>query len=348
MLAHYRATFFVEYGLLPESQQNIFTQIFYLLTRFGEEPVLVFFVLSGFLVGGNAIEKILNNRIDVKSYSIDRLVRIFLPLIASSILVVIIFLITSSSIPYTDIVGSFFSLQGTYTECKYNPVLWSLAYEVWFYILMGCVMYLCKKNNSYMILAFLILTLCMYMLVRLKPLYLFIWFMGAFAFLFSRDKISNKRIKIIVLLIMLPISFIGSQITSDSRSITISSFDFLNRDITSLFLALIVCFLLHYLITAIPSGKYAIKIDKIGNKLASFSYSLYLTHHPLMGLLLYCGFPQSRSLSTKSFSLYIIELLIGLIIAYLVYLMSEKHTYRVKLFLKGEKPVKKTAVAMLD
>ena len=100
MLAHYRGHFFVEYGLLPDNQKNIYTQILYFLTRLGGEPVLVFFVISGFLVGGTSIKKILDNNVNTQSYFIDRSVRILLPLLASSVMVIIINLITKVQIPF--------------------------------------------------------------------------------------------------------------------------------------------------------------------------------------------------------------------------------------------------------
>ncbi len=334
MLAHYRGMFFVEFGLLPESQQTIITQIFYLVTRFGEEPVLVFFVLSGFLVGGNSIHKILNNTIDVKSYFIDRFVRIFLPLFASSVLVILISLFLGYSIHYSDIVGSFFSLQGVFTNCDYNPVLWSLAYEVWFYILMGCIMYLCKRNQSYKIIAFIALTLCLFMLIELKPLYLLVWFIGAFAFLLPSSTFKYRSVVIVGLLLMLPVSFVLSQLTSASRSIEMGSLWFLNRDFTSLFLAVIASLLVHFVISVKPSSRIAIKIDRVGTRLAKFSYTLYLTHYPLMNLFSYFGLPKSKVLSLESISYYVFELLVGLLVAYLIYLLSEKHTNAVKYYIR--------------
>jgi peptidoglycan/LPS O-acetylase OafA/YrhL len=221
MLVHFRGMFFVEYRLLPESNHNIIIQIFYLFTRFGKEPVIVFFVLSGFLVGGKSIQQILNNDINIKSYFIDRSVRIFLPLIASSLLLVLIQLLIKSPIPFVEIVGSFFSVQGIFVSTTHNPPLWSLSYEVWFYLMMGCIMTISitKKGNSKSIFPFLILSLCMLVFMKLNPLYLFIWFMGAFAYLLPRENISYKNIKIPLLLILLCFSFILSQSVSDSRSI---------------------------------------------------------------------------------------------------------------------------------
>jgi peptidoglycan/LPS O-acetylase OafA/YrhL len=338
MLAHYRGMFFVEYRLLPESQHNIFTQIFYLLTRFGEQPVIVFFVLSGFLVGGRAIENILNKDVNIKSYCINRFVRIFLPLIASSILVIIIDLVMSAPIPFGDILGSLFSFQVIFTSCSYNPPLWSLAYEVWFYIMMGCIMTISirKKDGTNSIYAFLIFVICIYFFLILKPIYLLIWLMGALAYLLPRENISYKKIKILSLIILLSISFGLSQSVSDSRSIKITLFSFLNDTNISIFLALITCLLVHYIITAVPKKKIEQQVEEIGSKLASFSYSLYLTHYPLMRLLSYYGFPKSEQINVKSISLYFLELTIGLITAYLIYLISENHTYTIKKIIKAK------------
>lgn len=80
VLSHSRNTFFPAYGDLPIEQQNIFTMAFTLLCRMGHEAVIIFFVLSGFLVGGRGIERIKAGKMNVKSYGIDRFARIIPPL----------------------------------------------------------------------------------------------------------------------------------------------------------------------------------------------------------------------------------------------------------------------------
>ena len=337
LLTHYRGMFFVEYGVLPEYQHHIFIQIFYLLTRFGEQPVIVFFVLSGFLVGGKAIENIFNNNVNLRSYFIDRFVRIFLPLIASSILVIIIDLITGASIPFFSIMGSFFSLQGVFTSVGHNPPLWSLSYEVWFYIMMGCIMAISvrKNSNNKLILCFIILSICIYFFTRLNATYLLIWFMGAIAYLLPRENIANKRWKIVLLIALLGLAFILQQSVTQSRSVKINIANFLDIGNTSIFLAFITCLLVRCLITAVPKQKVVIKIEKMGSKLADFSYTLYLTHYPLMYLLAYYGFPKSKQVNVQSIFLYIVTLIIGVTVAYLIYLVSEKQTNKIKAMIKS-------------
>lgn len=79
LLSHARNTFFPAFGDLPASQHNILTMAFTLFCRMGHEAVIVFFVLSGFLVGGRGFERIKEGKMHVGSYTIDRFSRITPP-----------------------------------------------------------------------------------------------------------------------------------------------------------------------------------------------------------------------------------------------------------------------------
>jgi peptidoglycan/LPS O-acetylase OafA/YrhL len=334
VLTHNRGMFFVEYNLLPAGQKNIFTQALFFLTRFAEEPVIVFFVLSGFLVGGNAIERIMNNTVDIRLYCIDRFVRIFLPLLASSLLVIIIFILSHNPVPFTAIGASFLSFQGVFTDCNYNPPLWSLAYEIWFYILMGCVMTICRsKPGGNTIIPLLILAVTMYFLAKLNGLYMLIWLIGAMAYFLPKQNIPFRKIKIPALLVLSAGAFGLSQLASASNLSGIPKWKFLDHVSASIFLALVTCLLVQHLCGSRPQKKAGILLDGLGTKLAAFSYTLYLTHYPLMRLLAYWGFPKSTALNAVSVSYYACAITIALIIAWLVYSISEKHTPFIKTLL---------------
>ena len=79
LLSHARNTFFPPFGELPVDQQNIFSMVFTMFCRMGHEAVIVFFVLSGFLVGGRGFERMKNGSMNVGSYAIDRFARICPP-----------------------------------------------------------------------------------------------------------------------------------------------------------------------------------------------------------------------------------------------------------------------------
>lgn len=135
LLSHTRTDYFTEYGMLPESQQNVATMLFYFIGRLGHEAVIAFFVLSGFLVGGKLIERVRNNSFDVKTYAIDRTVRIGIPLLAAIIYCWFVSLIASDcSLDFLTALGNLFSLQGLLCD-PLVPPFWSLSYEVWFYLI---------------------------------------------------------------------------------------------------------------------------------------------------------------------------------------------------------------------
>jgi peptidoglycan/LPS O-acetylase OafA/YrhL len=337
VLCHYRGAFFIEYGLLSNEDKNIFTQLFFFITRFGNEPVIVFFVLSGFLVGGRAMQRILNNDIDVKSYFIDRFTRIMLPLWASLLFVVVVDLIIGKPIPFEGILGSLFSLQGVLTSSGLNEPLWSLAYETWFYILIGCLMIICRnKNRGSEVLVFFIFALCIYIFIKLNTLHLLIMLMGTFAFLLPREGIKYLKGKIFILLTLLFIAFVLRQLSSETRSINLSYFSFLDINTTKIFLAFIASLLVHHLIVAKPQKKIWVKVESISTIFSDFSYTLYLTHCPLMHLLSYLGFPKSEHIDFISILYYLITVLISLVVAYLIYLISEKQTSVVKVYIKRQ------------
>ena len=79
LLSHARNTFFPAFGDLPADQHNIFSMAFTLFCRMGHEAVIVFFVLSGFLVGGRGFERSKDGSMNVGSYAIDRFARITPP-----------------------------------------------------------------------------------------------------------------------------------------------------------------------------------------------------------------------------------------------------------------------------
>lgn len=146
VMCHFRGAFFVDYSSLPSEQQTPVCFIFYVLTRLGHEAVLIFFVLSGFLVGGRSIEKMRQGVFDGRNYVIDRFVRIMLPLSSALLLYIPVMLYTGAGIKWRSWLGCWVSLQGILTGPCIEP-LWSLSYEVWFYILiLGAYLAICSKR----------------------------------------------------------------------------------------------------------------------------------------------------------------------------------------------------------
>ena len=333
LLAHYRGAFFVEYRLLPENQKNILSTLFFFLTRLGEESVLIFFVMSGLLVGGRAIEKILNNKVDVAKYILDRSVRILLPLFASIVLVVIIDLIIGNRIPFLDILGSVLSFQGLFTDCYSNAPLWSLAYEIWFYVIMAGIMLLLKgKKEKNKLWGLVLVVLVLSFFTKLSTVYLFLWFIGAFVFFLSSFQ-GKRRSVVFLIFILLCFFMVLSQLTSESKTSLPILFSKLDKDLIKICLGLTAAIFISAMKDIKPVTEIGIYVEKIGSKLAKFSYSLYLTHYPLMYLLLAWGVPKSTELSLTSIMYFTLTISIAIVISYVMYFLAEKHTDSIKKYL---------------
>jgi peptidoglycan/LPS O-acetylase OafA/YrhL len=125
--------------------------------------VMVFFVLSGFLIGKSVCNNISKNSIfSLKQYAKDRAVRIYPPLIVSLVLVVLLSLVAPYVFPSgtnsllaihgvefvrtefvshpSDMWGALAFLNGFLTETpSANSPLWSLSIEVWYYVIIASV-----------------------------------------------------------------------------------------------------------------------------------------------------------------------------------------------------------------
>ena len=79
---HLRNVALVDYGELPDP--GLFVKFLYLLTGLGHQAVMVFFVLSGFLVGGSVLKA--GSKFSVPTYAISRLTRLWIVLLPALIL----------------------------------------------------------------------------------------------------------------------------------------------------------------------------------------------------------------------------------------------------------------------
>ncbi len=331
---HCRTMLFVEYGLLPASDKTLQTSIFFLLTRIAHEAVLLFFVLSGFLVGGKVIQRLRAGTFDLRSYVLDRTVRIMLPLLSALILIIISNTIIGEKFTVIDYIGNILSLQGILVPWVSGP-LWSLAYEVWFYVLMGAAAWwltTSKDGNRY--IAVFLLFICFLIFSHLKASHLFIWLLGALSF--SYIKKSN------FLLVTGIVALIGSMVVlqiygTESRTFKLQNIDNI-RTVCELCLGISMCLIVQQVIHRRPKNSLGIFLNKFGTRLADFSYTLYLTHLPIVYMLVHFGFPKSQSINAVSIGYYLAAIGISLVSAYAIYLVFEKRTKYVKEIMKMKIP----------
>ena len=331
---HCRTMLFVEYGLLPAGEKTTANSIFFFLTRIAHEAVLLFFVLSGFLVGGKVIQRLRAGTFDLRSYVLDRTVRIMLPLLSALILIVISNTVIGQHFSIIDYIGNILSLQGILVPWVSGP-LWSLAYEVWFYVLMGAAAWwltTSKDSNKY--IAVFMLFVCFLIFSHLKATYLFIWLLGAMSFSY----VKRSNVLLIAGIVSLLASMMALQVFgTESRTFQLHDIESI-RAICELCLGISMCLIVQQVIHRQPKYKLGVFLNKFGTRLADFSYTLYLTHLPIVYMLVHFGFPKSQSINVVSVGYYLAAIGISLVSAYAIYLVFEKRTKYVKAIMKMRIP----------
>jgi peptidoglycan/LPS O-acetylase OafA/YrhL len=156
MVGHLRALFFVDFRQL--SHQSWPIQALYFLTGFGHQAVVVFFVLSGFLISSTVIRSRVLGKWSWRDYAINRATRLYVVLIPGLLFGFFwdrlgIWLFAARGIyahPLADLgpavplqnlspanfLGNLFFLQTIFCDTfGSNGPLWSLANEFWYYVL---------------------------------------------------------------------------------------------------------------------------------------------------------------------------------------------------------------------
>lgn len=325
---HVRGAAFVEFGALPASQKTTAVATFFALTRMGHEAVLVFFVLSGFLVGGSAINRALQKQFDARAYAIDRATRIFIPLIPACILTVVIGSLALNSKPDwlqvgLNIVGLNEVFGATLTI---NAPLWSLAYEIWFYVFAGAAAYSLSKRGIN-VTASVALLCAIAILANARILYLLFWCLGT-ASIFALSWRHKGAIALVGLLSFL----IGCAIyEADAPSRSFANIVVMPVWISEMLVSIGVCLALPFLCSSKLSGVLK-PICKPVLCLSRMSYSLYLIHYPI-NCALDIWLPRATELSRASFAAFCVRGCLVFGGSLLFYLCFEAQTGLVRRFL---------------
>lgn len=329
VIGHFRAEFFVNYDELATSQKSIPMMGLYVITSLGHVSVLIFFVLSGYLVGGGILNRIRNRNFSIRDYCIDRAVRIQLPLFAALILIACSNALCHIPVPIIDYLLNFVSLQGIFCPPLIGP-LWSLSYEVWFYIFFGVAAYSVVSSNN-RVVTFAVLSLSAIILSKLYVTYTLVWVLGAMASQFKRCRYSGMQtlISFVVMSVTALMHLNVVALRLGIRPLSIES-----SAITLIFAASSCVFILN-IVHITPQTRTGIKLNAIGTKLAKFSYTLYLTHWSVLVIMLHFGVERASAWSLRSTCVYLIGILLSNLVAYILYLPFEAQSYRLKQWIRN-------------
>ena len=336
---------FVDFNAVQH--KSVFVKFLYLITSLGHQSVVIFFVLSGFLIAGSVINQLKRGAFKFSSYFINRFSRLYAVLFIALLLT----LILDHTGIYFDKIGLYSGKIKTATlgfsiadrlSFKYfltsllmlqeivlppigsNSPLWSLSYEFWYYILFPCmglfVLYVINKS-IYLVIPFLVFVATTLFLPSIILLYFIIWLIGLIPFYLT---LSNKLYKYI-----LPVFFLFWVFSKNLIKMNDFSYDLILGIIIALWVS-------SYSNFEQPLSTPALRINE---KLAAFSYSTYLVHFPLIMLLLTCikntmhtGIRSEPG--TAGFLIFILVFITVIIYSYLIAVVSEFRTDKFRDFLK--------------
>ena len=340
-MGHLRNVFFVNYNevLVVDSYLINF---FYFITSLGHEAVMVFFVLSGFLVGGSVIKNLDN--FNFKKYLTNRITRLWVVLIPCLFITLIIDQLILSNYPeflqgnyrsiinsgpsesYSDtfmtFIGNVFFLQNIFVK-TYGTLgpIWSLANEFWYYILFPLILIILNFDNKYNFIFrsfyIILLLIILYLLPIEITKYFIIWCIGVFTFyIYNQKKKDYYSFNFVLSIILL----ISTLILSKLKVLSLFNSD------------LLISLTVSYLIVVCPKinldqNKVTKSIRNAFIYLSNISYTLYLIHFPIC-MVIFCYIIKFEKiyLNLANFFSYLFFLSIIIFIAYLFWFMFERNT----------------------
>jgi peptidoglycan/LPS O-acetylase OafA/YrhL len=315
----------------------------------GNEAVMIFFVLSGYLVGGSAIRLIRSGTWAWRDYLIKRLTRLWVVLIPAILIGICLDLAGAhffggpnsiysgpppqitvpatalSTIHPATVFGNIAFLQGILVKTPgTNGPLWSLAYEFWYYIAfpLGLLALLSRRPVTRMLYAVAFAVVCWFVGIQILMLFP-IWILGASLSLLPL-RISVNRSKLVVAILGLAV--IGAMPLVRNSPLP----KYAAQWTIALLFACFVYVVLHRTSPAVD-GLYR----RCATFLSRISYTLYLVHLPAAVFL--CAMvnrpwhPQTKTLAHLVFFFCFNAIIFGF--AWLFHALFEANTDRVREFI---------------
>ncbi len=326
MLSHLRDQYFAGYSETA-CASRVFRAAFFFVTRLGLEAVIVFFVLSGFLVGGASVERFRRGTFAPRRYAIDRFTRIYTPLVPALVIALAFCLVAPIPFGWGNFAVNLFSLQGAFGEpFPLSGALWSLSYEVWFYVLCGAVLCVAMRGSRMRRIAAVVAALAAaWIFTRLDVAYLVVWLLGAASFFLP-------RLRAALGVVLIPVGIVLTQVTSVTAQADFSRFRFVSHDVAIVLLGLGFAIVL----PAMARAKVTPSVAKVAASFAGFSYSLYLIHLPAEWALMQFGLLRRHTvMNAATLAGYAGLACAQLAIAWVFYYCFERQTDRLRRYSSG-------------
>ena len=300
--SHCRHLILVDFKNVEHS--NYLIKAIYFITGFGDEAVIIFFVISGFLVGGLTIRKWSTN-VSYKDYFAARFSRIYSTLLPALIVgagldwIGLSFfnkskIYTDSSLYHTssmDVVisnqlspdiflGNILNLEGIIVPIfGSNSPLWSLAFEWWYYTMFAAFLGSIFDSNKFnKIICLLIIIILAILLPTKLILWMVIWLFGVGVYLYGESSLPKPHYLIAIILFIT--TLISSRLSHNTENVLpVSMLDDFLRDFG-------FGMAFSFLLLGCYNRTFILPYEKSHKSLADFSYSVYLFHFPIFILLM--------------------------------------------------------------
>lgn len=341
-VAHLRAETFP--GLREMADPPLAYQLLAFATGFAHQAVVVFFLISGWLVGGSLLNKFAQPE-SLRSYAIDRISRLWTVLIPTfSLMLLCAFYMNRITMVPSDLadsneystgafLGNLFGLQTIVVpNFGRNYALWSLANETWYYLLFPLLLlvFRCRSAWGKGASASAIAVTASFLPTTIL-LYFSLWLMGA---AFARVRVECSHAVRFALLVCCVTQSIYFRLYGSNADLIVASY------VQDLLCSVPLLFLLATLSHTVPRQSPAMRrIRSAANVLSDFSFTLYVTHVPAIGLLRHMGrtwFGRDAlsPYEMLDYGIYFSTVVFLIAIAFLIYLAFEANTFRVRRFLK--------------
>ncbi|WP_077342097.1 acyltransferase family protein [Pseudocolwellia agarivorans] len=331
---------------LSPTGDSLFEKILLVPTSFAMESVAVFFVLSGFLVGGQTIKLVNKDQFIWSDFFAKRISRLWVVLVPGIILTWFVWEINfylwevSTRSPSLDaaVCNLFFFQESQCDSFSINVALWSLSYEFWFYIVFAGIAtfvgHCYRKKFPYAIVSLLVAFISVAAFGLNLLFFMPSWLIGVFIYWFyAKNKevhtfiYENNYYWLIFSIVLITVFALCSAFFSWNK-ITLTT-------LMAFPSAIFVYVTLHVR----NEPNFLTKLIDIGVYVGHRSFSIYVFHMPIVIFVLYCMrelyIGQDVSLPILTYTTIIISAPISILLWY----VTEKHTpfFREKFLLIASK-----------
>jgi peptidoglycan/LPS O-acetylase OafA/YrhL len=345
LCAHIRHYVFQSYEDMEQAGATVglLAKTFYLTTSLGHQAVIVFFALSGFLVGGKAFDDIFKQRFSWTPYLLRRLTRLWIVIVPALLLTL---LLDSAGALLTGGVGyggqysdlylsgpqahagvdhSLLTFLGNvaFVQTVFVPVfgtngpMWSLANEFWYYVIFPLALWsvLTRASAVHKLIGLAILLGVIVTLPRSMLEGGVIWVAGAAAAWCSRQQAALRFLKAFPIRIIALTLLIAALVAGKTPSVG------------DLPLGIVVATTLP-IVAHIPCPYGALNISVVS--FSEISYTLYLTHFPLLTLIVMAGFaPAVWQPGIAATAIFVLLMFVAIVFSVGIWWCFERNTDRV-------------------